>query len=172
MIDKIFEGTIDHWVDQGSVGPRSYGFITFDNGARTATRVYFCRAGITEDNIGRTLHGRILGNLVRFRIEKTMHRGETPPRAYYITSVFPVDADSPEDHREISFVEKLTPTYAFLRRKCGDQIYLNRLDVVEAFRDRWPTLQEGSRIWHGVSAPNEGQTWRAVAAEIFAPDEQ
>jgi hypothetical protein len=113
----------------------------------------------------------MVGNLVRFRIEKTMHRGESRPRAYDVTSVFPVDVENPDEHREISFVEKATSTYAFLRRKCGDQIYLNKFDVVEAFRDRWRTLREGDRVWHGVSAPNDGQTWSAVAAEIFAPGE-
>lgn len=43
---------------------------------------------------------------------------------------------------------------------------------VQAFRDRWASLREGSKVWHGVAAPTEGhQTWRAIAAEIFAPGE-
>jgi hypothetical protein len=168
-VERIYEGSVDKWVDRGNAS--SFGFIEFEHGARI-DRIFFYHASITQDNIGRTLHGRIAGNLVRFKIEKSMYRGEVRPRATGITSVFPCDVPNTEDHREISTVEKLAPSYVYLRRQCGDELYLGSKDVVEAFRDRWSTLRKGSRVWHGVAASDDKhQTFRAVCAELFAPDE-
>lgn len=170
-MDRIFEGTIDRWIAREHTNG-SFGFIEFDHGGSRLDRAYFSESGIEPDNLGRRSHGRIPGNLVRFQLERTIHRGHASCRAINIRSVFDVNVSDPDIHREISKVETVFPRYAFLRRDGGDLIYLNISDVADAFKTLWPTLCEGSKVWHGVAAPSEGhKTWRAVAGEIFAPGE-
>jgi hypothetical protein len=176
MQGKLFEGTIDFWTDRGNAA--GFGFILFSAGGRQLDRIFYAHDDIVPDSIGRRQHGRILGNLVRFKLGKHLHRGQPTAKALDVESVFPVDIANAEAHREVSTVDHILkgtrePIAAvFLKRNCGDKLYLSCDGVVPEFRDRWKTLRVGSRVYHGVAAPTERQkTWQAVAAEIFAPGE-
>ena len=176
MQGKVFEGTIDFWTDRGNAA--GFGFILSSTGGPRLDRIFYDHNDICPDAIGRRQHGRIVGNLVRFKLGRHVHRGQPTARALDVESVFAADKVNPASHREVSTVDHILkgtrePIAAvFLKRECGDKLYLSCDGVVREFRDRWKTLEVGSRVYHGVAAPTDRQkTWQAVAAEIFAPGE-
>lgn len=168
MKERIFEGEIARWVER----PRnSFGFIRYDSGS-SIDHVWFAEDGIRPDNVFRTSHARQVGNDIRFRIVKSEHRSAPSSKAVDIVSVFPTNIADPEKHREISRVARVGKSHVILRRRSGDQLFLHLSDVVDAFRPRWAILQEGSKVYHGVSGPAEKcPTPRATNAEIFGDNE-
>jgi hypothetical protein len=175
MSARVYEGEVARWFERGNAN--GYGFLECEAGSRT-DRVYFDASSIVADNIGRRGNCKIQGALVRFQLGRHLHRGQPAAKAIDVRSIFKTDIPEPETHREVSVVDHILkgtrePIAAvFLKRECGDKLYLSCDGVVREFRDRWKTLQVASRVYHGVAAPTERQkTWQAVAAEIFAPGE-
>ena len=162
--DKIYEGEVCKWVDRTSGS--SFGFIEYELRS-CQDRIYFSERSIAPNAVGCTCDARAIRTPVRFRIRAERGR----PYAIEVTPVSRRDGDGGE-YREISVVERIFENYAFLLRKCGEELFLDSRDVVAAFRGRWATLEPGSKIYHGIAAPDEKhRTFRAVAAEIFAPGE-
>jgi hypothetical protein len=177
MADRIFEGTIDHWSDRGDAA--GFGFIECSLGGPRLDRIFYGQNDILPDAIGRRLHGRILGNLVRFRLGKHVHRGQPTAKAVDIESVFPVDIANPQAHREVSVIDNIVAgsrgpvASVFLLRSSGDKLYLGYDGVAEAHRDRFPHLKRGDHVWHGVEPPAGNQKlFRAVHAEFYSPEEE
>jgi hypothetical protein len=167
-MDTEFEGTIRLWNG-------TYGFIDYTLGRRIDS-IFFPGKNIVCDNIGRTAHGKIEGNLVNFKILKAPHRGELRPTATEVKPLFRSDVTDPFAHREVSRVERLGPGCAYLRRQTGEQIFLHVSAVLPAFLDRFPTLRIGDAVFHGVKPSTKNSvahaTWRAFAAELFSLEEQ
>jgi hypothetical protein len=177
MFDRIFQGTIDKWIDRGD--GNGYGFVLYQPGGSRLDRVYFDQEGITPNNIGLRSHGKILGNLVHFRIARYTHRDKPSAKAVDIRSAFPVGVADPEAHREISVVDRLVPGslgslgYVFLRRKNGDSLYLSSADVADRFKSQFQELRVGQHVWHGVQPPvDKRPLWRATFAELYSPQEE
>ena len=168
MIDQIFEGVIGVW-------NRSYGFIDFESGARVDS-IFYPGKNIVPDNVGRTGSGKIVGSQVNFKIVKAPWRGELRPCAVGVTPIFASNVPDPEKHREVSTVERLAPSGIFLRRKTGEELFLNLSDVLPEFHARIATLRVSDHVFHGVAPSIKNSTahftWRATAAELFSREEQ
>ena len=164
-MSKELSGVVQKWC-------RTFGFIEYEAGPRL-DYVFYSGQDIIPDAVGRSSTAKIEGNAVKFKIVKTTHRGRPTIKAVNVVPVLRCNVPDVASHREISTIEQIgSSSHALLRRQSGDRLYLSSKDVVEAFRDRWATLREGSLVYHGVAAPSErNKGWRAVAAEIFAADE-
>jgi cold shock CspA family protein len=176
MGDKVYEGEVVKWFDRRDAS--GFGFIKFESG-RNVNSVFFDYDDIVEDNIGRRLHARIIGNLVRFRLDTHIHRGEKRAIARDVTSIFPTDVRGPENHREISVVDRIVPgkrepiAAAFLVRECGDKLYLNCDGVANAHKHRFRYLRVGQHVWHGIEPPIGNQkSFRAVHSEFYSDVEE
>ena len=175
---KLFEGSINRWVDRSQES--GFGWIRYDSGRPRLQDIFYLHTGIAPDNVGRRSHGKIAGNLVRFRLEKHIHRGSPAVKAVDIVSVFPTDVAEPDAHREITVVESLVRNHRgflgsiFLRRKCGDQLHLSRADVSDDYKERFLNLHIGDHVWCGVqpSTNSRHPTWCAVAAEFYSAEEE
>ena len=167
-MDKVFEGVVRYW--RGT-----FGFIDYECGSRIDS-VFYPGKNVVPDNVGRTGHAKIEGSLVRFKLIKAPHRGELKPTATEVTPLFPSDVPDPLNHREVSRIERLGPGCVYLRRETGEQLYLHRSEVLPEFKDRFEALRIGDAIFHGVRPATKNSvvqsTWRAVAAELFSPEEQ
>ena len=167
-MDKVFEGVVGYW--RGT-----FGFIDYECGSRVDS-IFYPGKNVVPDNIGRTGHGKIEGSPVHFKITKAPHHGELKPTATEITPVFPSDVLDPLNWREISHVERIGPGCIYLRRQTGEQLFLHLSDVLPEFRDRFPSLKIGDAVFHGVRPSTKSgaahATFRAVAAELFSPEEQ
>ena len=168
FMDKVFEGVVGYW--RGT-----FGFIDYECGSRVDS-IFYPGKNVVPDNIGRTGHGKIEGSPVHFKITKAPHHGELKPTATEITPVFPSDVLDPLNWREISHVERIGPGCIYLRRQTGEQLFLHLSDVLPEFRDRFPSLKIGDAVFHGVRPSTKSgaayATFRAVAAELFSPEEQ
>ena len=74
MIGREFAGEIDKFVDRGPKD--SFGFIQFTNGGRRVERIFFSLADVRPTNIGTIEYPCVVGNLVRFKTGRVMHRGQ------------------------------------------------------------------------------------------------
>jgi hypothetical protein len=103
-------------------------------------------------------------------------RGELRPTATQVTPLFPSHVSDPLNHREVSRIERLSPGCVYLRRETGEQLFLHISDVLPEFLDRFEILRVGDAVFHGVRPATKNSivqsTWRAVAAELFSPEEQ
>jgi hypothetical protein len=171
--NKIYEGMVRRWVDRGpSAG---FGFIQYSPGGSSNDEVFYLWEDIEVDNIGRKHHGRIVGNLVRFKLIKTIHRGQPSARAVEVQSVFPTDIEEGDlaGHREISTVERLIDRAAFLKRESGDQCFLSVNDVDPMHRHKFSKLRTNDHVWHGIRPPAEdGRLFSATFAEFYSEQEE
>src|SRR5580700_6762861 len=104
MLDKVFEGTIDKWVDRGNAA--GFGFVGFESGSRI-DRAFFSHDDITPDALGRRSHAKIVGSPIRFKLSKYLYRGEPSAKAVEVQSIFSADVENVQDHREVSVVEHI-----------------------------------------------------------------
>lgn len=156
-----------------------FDYLDFGMGGPRLDRIFYTQDDVVPDVIGRTLHGRILGNLVRFRLAKHIHRGQQVAKATYVESVFGVDTAGVANHREVSIVNNIVTgshrpiASVFLKRSSGDKLYLGYDGVAEAHQDQVQHLKLGDHVWHGVAPPLGNQrTWRATVAEFYSDNEE
>jgi hypothetical protein len=102
---------------------------------------------------------------------------ETPwrrmaPCAADVASLFPLS--EPQDlseYREVSTVLSLHKGFVFLKRDCGDVLFLHQTNITPGFKSRWNLLEFGSPVNHGAAFDTDSQRWRAVDAELYSYDE-
>ena len=170
MSDRIYEGEIDFWTDRGNAA--GFGFVSYDSGSRI-DRAFFSHDDIAPDALGRRSHAKIIGSLVRFKLRKYSYKGELSAKAIEVQSIFSADVENVQDHREVSVVERILKGSAFLKRTCGDKVYLGLADVADDHKGRFQKLRIGDHVWSGVAPPLGNQrTWRATAAEFYSPEEE
>jgi hypothetical protein len=164
---KEFEGVVDRWIGGGR-----YGFIAYrSSGAERG--VFLPASSIRKDALGRTGHSSFEGALVRFKIEPTVYKGHARDIAVDVHAVFE-DAltSSVREHREVSQVVKLNSggCSAWLCRQDGSNVFIHKNGVEPEFLDRFPELQVGDFIFHGVECNSAG-AWAACNAELFSREE-
>jgi hypothetical protein len=176
MLDKVFEGTIDKWVDRGNAA--GFGFVGFESGSRI-DRAFFSHDDITPDALGRRSHAKIVGSPIRFKLSKYLYRGEPSAKAVEVQSIFSADVENVQDHREVSVVEHILKgsrqpiASVFLKRRSGDKLYLGIEDVAADHKEGFRRLRVGDHVWSGIAPPLGNQrTWRATAAEFYSPEEE
>jgi hypothetical protein len=89
-----------------------------------------------------------------------------------VAPIFPMS--EPEDlaaYRETSEISKKTYDYAFLKRPCGDELFVHLGDVIQQYKDCWNLLEIGSPVYHGARFDEETQRWRADYVELYSFDE-
>jgi hypothetical protein len=164
----IHEGIVHKWICRGGQAASGYGFIEESVGWKRPPHYYFSAEGIVPDALGRTMHARIEGNLVRFRTEPHTWKGKDGFRAIDITPEFPPD-DIPEDldaYREVSRIGNIVSfrrrVLIFLERPSGDYAML----VNEDFDGAFSQLRIGDQIEHGIDVPArlKDRSWRATNA--------
>ena len=97
---------------------------------------------------------------------------QSKERAEDVTPIFPMS--EPEDlaaYRETSEISKKTYDWAFLKRPCGDELFVHVGDVIEQHKDRWSLLEVGSPVYHGVKYDEVTQRWRSAYVELYSLDE-
>jgi hypothetical protein len=151
---------------------RNYGFIDYEHGGRRRT-VFYSSRNITPDWRGSRSWGFGSGVPVSFRIVRGTTKTQTNKKhAEDVVPIFPMS--EPEDlagYRETSELVSKNHDYCFLKRPCGDVLFVHLGDVPEQHKDRWNLLEIGSPIYHGVRSDAVTKKWRADYAELYSLDE-
>jgi cold shock CspA family protein len=154
---------------------KRFGFISFEQNGREC-RTFFLGSRCAPDEIGRMADVWVPGTLVRFRIKQTEHRGKTSIMATDVCPAFREEyVGDPAEHREISRVIRwLNPgRNGFLRRESGEDIWFCVQQAAPGHAERFETLVEGQRVFHGicVKVRNGISEVEAVEIEVFSASE-
>ena len=169
MSVKRYEGlTCKYWSE------RQYGFLEYTTSGRTST-IFFLRKDLACDWKGSRAHLFAPGIPATFEI--TRHPSKKDPLAVRATNIRPVFTEEAggdlSNYWEVSrllndFGER---RFSFLRRPCGDDLYVGLSAIDPRFEDRIPFLRPGDFIVHRVEKKEEG-FWRACNVELYALEEQ
>ena len=165
---KRFEGETRSWNHE-----RNFGFIDYDDrGYRKS--IFYC---------GRNIRGNWCGSRswafdpripVSFTISLGPNKTQTKNKEH-AGDVAPIfQMSEPEDlaaYRETSELVSKTYDYGFLKRPCGDVLFIHLNDVIEGFKSRWDLLEPGSPVFHGVRFDEGTQRWRSDYVELYSFEE-
>ncbi len=161
---KQFEGEVDHWNEKG------FGFIRQQGGGRIFFSVHY----VLPDWKGSKAWSFARGIPVKFEIMQRISGGETKTCAANVEPIFEMsEPETINGYRETSEVLNLNRRkgFGFLRRPCGDAIFVHKNEVVQGFENRWDFLEVGSSVWHGVKFDGSTGLWRAVDVELYSFEE-
>jgi hypothetical protein len=167
--DRYFEGVVDAWIGDG----KNYGFVRYTQDSGRENRVFFPASSIRSDAIGRRGHSAFSGALVRFRIEGTIHKGQSKTIAVDVHPVFPEEVTvNLADHREVSQVTRVSSGRhsLWLCREDGSDIFLHEDNVLPEHLERFQQIQTNDFVYHGIDS--RAGKWGATCAEIFSRHEQ
>jgi hypothetical protein len=165
MSDKRYEGEIISWNSE-----RNFGFIEYDAGCRN--RIFYSGRNIRCDWKGSRAWAFDLRIPVSFTISRNAHKNQTKHHADDVAPVFPMsEPENLAGYRETSEMVSKTYDYGFLKRPCGDLIFIHKHDVADRHKDRWGLLETGSPVYHGARFDEATQRWRADYVELYSYEE-
>ena len=161
---KRYEGETRNWNWE-----RNFGFIEYDDARGCRRSIFYSGRNIRGDWKG----SRSWAFAARIPVSFTIaHRPNNKPHAEDVASIFQMS--EPEDlaaYRETSEFVSKTHDYGFLKRPCGDQLFIHLNDVIQGYKDRWDFLEIGSPVYHGARFDEGTQRWKADYIELYSYDE-
>jgi hypothetical protein len=149
---------------------RNYGFIDYQGNDGRRRTVFYSSRNITPDWRGSRAWAFGPCVPVSFRIVRGGTKAQVDKKhAEDVVTIFPMS--EPEDlagYRETSEVVSKKYDYCFLKRPCGDALFIHVEDVIEQHKDRWSFLEIGSPVYHGVRFDEGTQRWRADYVELYS----
>jgi hypothetical protein len=170
MAEELF-GQVVMWSEQ-----KKYGFIEYDKFGKSC-RMFFIRSSCRPDALGRVSDCFIPETLVKFSIERQIHRGEGRLIACDVRPAFREEFTGDVDaHRENGQIVRwlISQKNGFVKRPGSEHIYFQSGDVVPGHETQFRNLQEGDWIYYGIGSRvrNEVLEFRAINIECYSDEEQ
>ena len=165
---KRFEGETRDWNFE-----KNFGFIDYESDDGQCRTVFYCSRNIQEDWRGSRAWAFCPSIPVTFTISRRLVKDQHKKYAEDVAPIFPMS--EPEllaAYRETSEMISKKNDYGFLKRPCGDVLFVHLGDVLEQYKNRWNLLTIGSPVYHGVRYDEGTQKWRADYVELYSLDEQ
>jgi cold shock CspA family protein len=158
---KRQNGEIVSWLSD-----KYFGFIKTESGRNIFYSVHCVRADWKGSRV------LPVATPVTFVIKQREDKGKLRDCAEDIAPLFPLS--EPEDlrgYRESSEIIRMNRDWGFIRRPCGDDLFVHIKDCVPGFEKRWNLLEVGTPVFHGVREDLDSGRWRASDVELYSAEE-
>jgi hypothetical protein len=172
MADELL-GQVVMWDER-----RKFFFIEYNPpGSSEVRRMFAIRESCRPDALGRISDCWVPGTLVKFSIERQMHKGEGRLIATDVRPAFREEFTGDVGaYRESGRIERFLVEHknGFLQRPSGEHLYFQSGDVVPGYEEQFRNLVDGDQIYYGITSivRNGMLEFRAVGIECYNDQEQ